>query len=946
MNYVTNDILMHVGVSKLDGAPIGSGRYPLGSGEDPYQRPKEFQDRVASLRRDGLNDTEIAEFLGYGKNASQYLRRDITIARELVVEKMNADILKLQEQGITSPTEIGKALGKSESTIRSFIKAQEKAKQDSLRTTADYLKDIVNKKGMVDVGDGVEAELQLSRERFDAALQLLEHEGYPIYKNQVEQVTDKTGIHKTTQLILCKPGTEYRETFQHDKVYPVDDYDQILTENGHIIRKAFEYPTSMDPSRLKIRYAGEQGGELKDGVIEIRPGIKDLSLGEGTNYAQVRILVGGTHYLKGMAVYGDPKEMPKGVDVIFNTNKKEGTPALGEDKNNTVLKPIEKDADNPFGSTIKERGGQLYYDDPNGKYFDSERGVKQSLGLINKRSDQNDWNEWKDTLATQFLSKQPRETIIKQLELSKADKIAEYEEIMAYTNPTVKKKLLEEFASKCDGNAVDLKAAAFPGQKYKVILPVTSLKDNEIYAPSYDNGTQLALIRYPHGGLFEIPILKVNNKNEEGKRIIGPGSESAVGITKSTADILSGADFDGDTVMVIPLSNKVRVQNQPRVGPAFESLKAFDSKQYKHDGDYPKMKKGPQTQREMGEISNLITDMTLIGASNDEIVRAVKHSMVVIDAAKHGLDYRKSFEDNRIGELKDKYQGRVIDGKYTTRAATLISAAKGQYRAPLSEGTPRINQKGKPWYDESKPEGSLIYKTAPDYKRFYTDKKGKVHERMRMSTNMAETDDPRTLISKYRHQKELIYADYASFMKDMANRARLEMLNTGSIKYSASARDTYRDEVNTLEAQLKLAKMNRPRERQAQRLALSRVQAKRKAFEDAGMTKTEYKPLLDKERQRALTDARQIVGASRKPILFNERTWKAVQSGAISDSKLSEILKYADMKNVKQFALPKQSRELSAAQKSKIRAMRAAGYTLADIAQAVGCSKSTITKYT
>lgn len=44
----------------------------------------------------------------------------------------------------------------------------------------------------------------------------------------------------------------------------------------------------------------------------------------------------------------------------------------------------------------------------------------------------------------------------------------------------------------------------------------------------------------------------------------------------------------------------------------------------------------------MGVISNLITDMTLRGADEKELARAVKHSMVVIDAEKHGLDYKRS----------------------------------------------------------------------------------------------------------------------------------------------------------------------------------------------------------------------------------------------------------------------------------------------------------------
>lgn len=95
-------------------------------------------------------------------------------------------------------------------------------------------------------------------------------------------------------------------------------------------------------------------------------------------------MVDGDKYLKGMALYSD--DMPAGVDVIFNTNKKAGTPK------GDVLKPIKKDPDNPFGALIKANG-QSYYDDPNGKYIDPLTGKKQSLSVINKTREEGDWNE-------------------------------------------------------------------------------------------------------------------------------------------------------------------------------------------------------------------------------------------------------------------------------------------------------------------------------------------------------------------------------------------------------------------------------------------------------------------------------------------------------------------------------------------------------------------------
>lgn len=54
-------------------------------------------------------------------------------------------------------------------------------------------------------------------------------------------------------------------------------------------------------------------------------------------------------------------------------------------------------------------------------------------------------------------------------------------------------------------------------------------------------------------------------------------------------------------------------------------------------------------------ISDLITSMTINKASHWEMVRAVRHSMVLIDAEKHQLNYKQSEIDNGIAQLEDKY---------------------------------------------------------------------------------------------------------------------------------------------------------------------------------------------------------------------------------------------------------------------------------------------------
>jgi predicted transcriptional regulator len=891
MNLIAKDILMHYGM------PRRSGRYPWGSGDNPYQHSGDFLSRIEELKKQGLKETEIAKEMGL---TTTQLRAQKSLAKAERRTLQVATAKGLREKGY-SLNEIAEKMGfTNDSSVRSLLNEQSESRMNQAKVTADFLKQIIDEKGMVDVGTGVERELGISKEKLKQALDILEMEGYPVYGGGVPQVTNPGK--QTNIKVVCPLGTEHKDIYQYENIHSVRDYEKILTEDGQKVRPAFQYPESMDSKRLKINYA-EDGGIEKDGVIEIRRGVDDLSLGN-SHYAQVRILVDNTHYMKGMAVYSD--NLPDGIDVLFNTNKKKGTPV------EKVLKPIKDDPDNPFGSLIKEHGGQSYYLGKDGK---------EHLSLINKRSEEGDWGEWSKHLPSQFLSKQSMTLIKKQLGLAAADKTAEYDEICSLTNPTVKKALLKSFADDCDSAAVHLQAAALPRQKYQVILPLTTLKNNEIYAPNYKNGEQVALVRFPHGGTFEIPILTVNNKQAEGKRVIGNASKDAVGINSKVAERLSGADFDGDTVMVIPTGPKVKITSTPPL----KGLEGFDPKASygpeSTDRPYQKMN---NTQTEMGKISNLITDMTLKGATQEELARAVRHSMVVIDAEKHNLDYKRSAEDNAIDSLKKKYQGRMADGRYKQGAATLISRAKSEVSVTKRKGSPIINE-----------DGSLSYKTVDD--PVYVDKNGKTKQRTQPSTQMAETKNAYTLSSGT--PQEEAYADYANKMKSLANQARKEMIHTGKIPYSSSAKLTYQKEVDSLNAKLNTALKNAPRERQAQVIANAVISAKKQDNPD--MSKAEIK----KASQQALTAARNRVGAERKPIVVTDREWEAIQSGAISERQLEQIINHVDIDNLRQRATPRATTSLSAAKISRISSMSASGYSTAEIAEALGISTSTVSKY-
>ena len=939
-----DDELMHYGT------PRHSGRYPWGSGEDPYQHSRDFVSRYNELEAQGMTEKQILEAMGMKTTEFRAMnaianaeRRQWQIER---VESLKADG--------KNNSEIARIMGlPSESSVRSLLDDNAKNNTRKAMATADYLKEVLNQsdKKFIDIGAGVEKELDASPEKLKVAEAILKAEGYEVYGFRVPQVNNPGKF--TTVRVLCPPGTEYKEAYDaRDKgeIATVVDYENVknINEKNVETRQEFKYPTSVDSKRVKVRFKDEKDengytGEERDGLVEIRPGVEDLNLGTSKAYAQVRILVDGTHYIKGMAVYND--NLPKGVDILVNSNKPAEKGKLG------ALKEIStEDPNNPFGSLIKD-GGQSYY-------IDSKTGEKK-LSAINKRAEEGDWGQWSNKLAAQFLVKQNNDLIKRQLNLTLTDKAAEYEEICSLTNPTLKKKLLENFANECDASAVCLKAAALPRQRYQVIIPVPSLKDNECYAPNFRDGETVALVRFPHEGTYQIPILKVNNNNKEARKTLGTNPLDAVGINSKVAERLSGADFDGDTVLVIPTNGKVKITSTP----ALEGLKGFNTKQYAgekktdangvdhyyYNGKEFKPLTKELTQREMGVASNLITDMTLKGATTDELARATRYSMTVIDAAKHKLDYKQCYRDNDIEGLKKTYQkkaGDDITGKDYGGAATLISKSKSQQEVDKRVGMPKVNMKGEKWYDPSRPEGALIYKTAEGKDLYYTvEKENKrtgevtkeVRKRTQKSTKMAETDDAYTLSSGT--YKESLYADYANALKDMANKARIEQKKTGKIEYSSEAKKKYEEEVKDLNRQLLIAEKNRPRERMAQIWAGSEIKA----------IKADN-PKMDKEQvgkisQQALNRARNKFGAKKQKIKISDRQWDAIQSGAITETTLKRILDNMDTDELRQRATPKASKEISNVKIAQIRAKSNSGYTQTEIAEELGLSVNTVRKY-
>ena len=899
------------------GTPRHSGRYPWGSGKNP-QRNKNFLTRANDLKKQGLTEKEVAEAMGY--STTQY-RALYSIA---VNEKKKDDIdlvLKLKDKGYSNAA-IARETGFPESTVRNYLKPGYQARKDTASRIADILKEQIEERPYLDVGEGVELQLGVSREQMKNAEQILIQEGYKKHRVGVRQVTDPSK--ELNVVVMTKGDVSYAEVRANlEKIsspqgVKFEDYAENLKRMGA--------PQSISSDRIKIRYS-EDGGDEKDGVIEIREGVPDLDIG-GSRYAQVRIAVDGTHYLKGMAMYADPKTMPDGVDIVFNTNKSKDIPMISSDKDNSVLKLMktQKDAE---GNDVLDKNGKKVIDIEN----PFGASIKDQRGALNIVNEDEDWQKWSKTLSSQFLSKQSPMLAKQQLDKTYADREAEFKDISALTNPVIKKKLLEQFADECDSAAVHLKATAFPRQAAHVILPISSLKDNEIYAPNYNDGEEVVLIRYPHAGVFEIPRLRVNNQNPEGRALL-QNAKTAVGINSHVAAVLSGADFDGDTVTVIPTKGLNIRTEKP-----LEGLKDFNpSRQYEAYEGMPRVspKNGFHKQQEMGKVSNLITDMTVQSAPTKDIERAVKHSMVVIDAEKHNLDWKRSARENDIAGLKKEYQGGANRG-----ASTLISKSKSVEYVPDRTEYNTFNKMS----DEEKARwlnGEKIFRESGKTK---TGKNGKQELRQNRSTKMFETDDAYTLSSGT--IIEDIYANYANKTKALANAARKELRSTESLKISPTAKKTYAEERASLISKLNIAKKNAPLERQAQLIAGVKAKAR---IEANGI---EDRDDIKKIRQQELKRARDSIGTRpRNPnkenslsIKITDREWEAIQAGAISDTTLTEILKYTDTDAVRQRATPRSNdRGLTPASISRARNLLNNGYTQSEVANALGVSVSTLNK--
>jgi hypothetical protein len=908
---------MHYGILRK------SGRYPWGSGSTANVRNRQFLDYFDKVRADGeMTVTQACQMLGISTTDYRAAR---SAAKNQQKQVQIRTAQKLRDKGWSHEQIANKMFGSKtkESTVRSLLKEDTRQKADALHNIANMLEEGVLAKKYIDIGSGVEQHLGISPDRLRVAVAMLKEKGYMVHPIQVEQLGTAPG-NKTTVKVLAPPGSTYREVSENKtQIQQLDALGKFSKDNGKSIL-GIAPPLSISKRRIGVNYS-EDGGRLADGVIYVRPGVKDISLGS-SHYAQVRVMVDGTHFLKGMAVYKD--DLPPGVDLVFNTSKSKTD--LGSDKL-AAFKPLKTklddngkeviDVDNPFGAQLK----------PGGQILDPKTG--KATSAMNILNEEGDWGTWSKNLSSQFLSKQSSILAKRQLDQTYDERRADLDEIMNLTNPAVRKKLLESFADGADSDATDLKAAAISGQASHVILPVEKMKDTEVYAPNFQHGSKVVLVRYPHGGTFEIPELTVNNRQKDAKAAFGEHPPDAIGINPKVAQKLSGADFDGDSVIVIPQrQGPTKIQTQD----SLKELATFDpQREYPH---YEGMKvmSEPRKQQEMGKISNLITDMTIKGASNDKLARAVKHSMVVIDAAKHKLDWQQSEIDNGIKALRAEFQAKPDDGT-PGGSATLISRAgspvfiRAKRPRPASQGGPVDPKTGKKVFV---PKGESFIDPKTGKERFPKEKSTKLAEANTSEevfglTSGGSKRSPGTRV-------EAVYADHSLRMKELANLARKEAVNTKFDKADPAAARTFAAEVASLNAKLSQAIANRPLERQAQVYANETVASKKADYPNMDDAQ------LKKIRFQALAQARERTGAERTQVEITPQEWQAIQARAISPSKLVNILDNTDIDNVRSLATPRQTLLMGGSNLSRARTLIANGHTQAEVAQQLGVSLTTL----
>lgn len=900
-----DDVIQHYGRGHNSGGR--SGRYPWGSGDERTR----YHEEVDKLKLKGFDTIDKqAKELGLKRSElQQHLSRENSVIKEYVVSRGN-EIIGTGK----SIRQAAEELNMPDATLRNYLSTgtpkTAKAKLEKAEAVKNMYKAAIDKQAKyIDIGAGTEHQIGITDYQKKLAVEALKNEGYYVHPVRMPNITspDKP---ITTMVLTKDPDPKSAQRNVLDVQLPNYQYNGVKLTG---IKK----PMDVSWDDVKISY-GTNGENDRDGTILVRRGVKDADLGD-THYAQVRISVGGTHYMKGMAMYGDADDF-KGTkaDYIFHTNKP---------STKTPQEVLKKQKDNPLNPF--------------------ESSIRRQRGVFNIVNQEGDWNDYHPTIASQMLSKQRIPFIKERLNDTIKMHQESFDKIMSITNPIVKKKLLEDLGGDpndptkrgaIDTAQIHLRAIGEQGTRFKTLISNPWLKPNEIYAPDYKNGEHVVLVRYPHGGTFEIPDLVVNNKNTKSKKLLGNAIDG-IGIHPETARILSGADFDGDTALIMPNNNGRIKSSDARTTHAFKSLREFDPNTYeltskadlpyegkvknKYSGVeetkmiYPGRHITPRyKQTEMGNVSNMITDMTIRGATNDELIRAVKYSMVVIDSEKHHLDYKQAKDDLGISALQKRYMTKIDPdtGRKSIGANTLISVSK--HDLGLSK------EKRKELLDA----GLSQYEINKEMQ-----KHGKLLPTLADQGKLSKINSGTPV--------EALYQNYIERLQTMKETARKTVSEIKTPERSDVARKVFKNEVASLGSKIKSIQSQAPLERKAQ---IEANRAYREYVHSNPDISTDRKKNI---RSEMINKARDQNGlpAYEKKIHITPDEWNAIQSNAISKTAMSTLMKKADMEELKEYAMPKKKSNISSGKLASImRKLENGSATLAEIAESEGMSVNAI----
>jgi len=414
------------------GTPHHSGRYPWGSGEDP-QRSKSFATRVSELKKQGLSEPTIAKLENL-KNSTE-LRARIHMDSEAKYGAQSAMASRLRAKGY-SDVAIARRMEISPNTVKNLLLPETQERHRITEATKEMLKKQADSKGMIDIGASSNLQLGVTKTKMDVSISELEHQGYVVTNIQTPQLGTSN---KTTVRVLMSPALIKKAMAEYEikdpekwKIKTKDEQDATIayvyasknssdikmitdwSSDGGLNYKSVQPPVALNSKRVMVRFDDDTpSGTAMDGVIQLRRGVPDLSLPPDNRYGQVRIAVDGTHYMKGMVIYSN--DLPPGIDVIYNSNKKSSVGKLGamkkmnskvgiEDGGSIYLDSDGKQKINEFGASIR----QMTYLDKKGKEQQSALNI---VGFAGKQDSgvEGSWQTWSKTLSSQFLAKQSPE---------------------------------------------------------------------------------------------------------------------------------------------------------------------------------------------------------------------------------------------------------------------------------------------------------------------------------------------------------------------------------------------------------------------------------------------------------------------------------------------------------------------------------------------------------